>query len=305
MGQIFLQNGEMRKAIHAFSLIPDDHPEYIHAQHATAVAHTILGSDMKDVVTALENVISSSPRTKEDQEIVNRSYLFMGLIFYEESALSKAVLSLRQVPPTSYYAEDALLGQGWTALKARQWNDCISVGQQLVRMSQKPILRCEGMLIQSYGYLMQKDYPKSLELIKTAYDLSQTLTPPDEDSLSMRTLQNENNRLSYSQMAGRVEEIALMGQTAHLTGVIDSLRGRSNIYVGGFHDYDRYRHEFQRTTFFARTIDQVKEDLEFALATVQKIAGAAGATGADRRAIEQQKEIDAEIERLKREMEAE
>jgi len=56
--------------------------------------------------------------------------------------------------------------------------------------------------------------------------------------------------------------------------------------------------------FFSRNISKVSEDIEYALATVQKIAG----TQADSEKIiqqmqGQQEQIDKEIERLKKEME--
>jgi hypothetical protein len=259
---------------------------------------------MSDLMSALENAMSVTPTTKEQQEMVHRSYLLMGFIFYEEGALARAVVALRQIPANSYYAEDALLGQGWTALKARQWNDCIAIGQQLVRTTQRPLLRCEGMLIQSYGHMLNRDYTRALNILNEANALSQTLYIPSEDSLNMRTLQNENDRISYSRLATRVEEFALMGQTAHVAGILDSMRGRSDQYIASFSEHVRFRHEFQRNTFFSRTIEQVREDLEFAVATVQKLSG--GTTAADRgqqqRAAEQ-REIDAELERLRREME--
>jgi len=296
MGQIFLQNGELRKAIHALSIIPDDHPEYIHAQHAIAVAHAMLESDMKDVITALENAMATTPVTREQQEIVNRSYLFMGLIFYEEGALSKAVVALRQVPGNSYYSEDALLGLGWSALKARQWNDCISVGQQLARTSQKPILRAEGMLIQAYGHLLQKDYPRALEHLRAAHEIARNIETPDQDSLSMRSLQNDNNRVSYTMMSERVEEFSQLGQTAHIAGVLDSMQRRSDQFIKGFQEHHVYAHEFQRGSFFSRNAEQVKDDIEYAMATVQKIIGSQGGQ-------QQQQRIDAELERLRRQME--
>jgi len=304
MGQIYLQNGELRKALQAFSVVPENHPDYIFAQHAAAVTHAVLGSDIKDVIAALENVINTTPKTKQAQEMVNRSYLFMGFIFYEENALSKAVTALRQVPSNSYYYEDALLGLAWTGLKARQWNDCINVGRSLQNTSQHPVVRTEGMLLQSYGYLLQKDYPKALEILRSAYALCDKLERPVEDSLNVHTLQYDNNRSQYARLAERVEGYSQIGQTSHLTAVLDSLKNKSTEFVKGFHDHQRYRHGFQRATFFARTIDQVKEDVEYALATVQKIMGMTGAgSAADKKAAEQSKELDAEIERLKKEME--
>ncbi len=304
MGQIYLQNGELRKAIQAFSLIPDTHPDYIFAQHAAAVTHAVLGSDIKDVISALENVINTTPKTKQAQEMVNRSYLFMGFIFYEENALSKAVTALRQVPSNSYYSEDALLGLAWTALKARQWNDCISVGKTLQSATQQPVLRTEGLLLQAYGHMLQKEYPKSLELLKAASAICEKLEVPAEDSLNVRILRYDDNRMAYSQLADRVEGYSQIGQTAHLTAVLDSLKNKSNDFIKGFHEHQRYRHEYQRSMFFSRTIDQVKEDVEYAMAKVQKIMGVGSAGKAmDKKSADQSKELDAEIERLKKEME--
>jgi tetratricopeptide (TPR) repeat protein len=300
MGQIYLQNGELRKALQAFSIIPDSHPDYIFAQHAMAVTHAVLGSDIKDVIAALENVINTTPKTKQAQEMVNRSYLFMGFIFYEENALSKAVTALRQVPANSYYTEDALLGQAWTALKARQWNDCINVGKTLQNTTQHDVLRAEGLLLQSYGYMLQKEYPRSLELLRAANAICEKLSAPPEDSLNVRTLQYDNSRLAYSQLADRVEGFSQIGQTSHLTTVLDSLKNKSTDFIKGFHDFQRYKHEYQRGTFFSRTIDQVKEDVEYAMAKVQKIMGVGKS---DKKAAEHSKELDAEIERLKKEME--
>jgi len=303
MGQIYLQNGELRKALQAFSVIPDTHPDYIFAQHAAAVTHAVLGSDIKDVIAALENAINTAPKTKQAQEMVNRSYLFMGFIFYEENALSKAVTALRTVPSNSSYYEDALLGLAWTGLKARQWNDCISVGKTLQNTTQQPVLRAEGLLLQAYGHMLQKEYPKSLELLKSASALCEKLEAPLEDSLNVRTLRYDNNRMAYSQLADRVEEYSQIGQTSHLAGVLDSLKNKSSEFVKGFHEHQRYRYEYQRSSFFSRTIDQVKEDVEYAMAKVQKIMGVGGASGSSgRKAAEQTKELDAEIEKLKKEM---
>jgi len=302
MGQIYLQNGELRKALQAFSVIPDTHPDYIFAQHAAAVTHAVLGSDIKDVIAALENATNTAPKTKQAQEMVNRSYLFMGFIFYEENALSKAVTALRLVPSNSYYYEDALLGLAWTGLKARQWNDCISVGKTLQNTTQHQVLRAEGLLLQAYGHMLQKEYPKSLELLKSANVICEKLGAPVEDSLTVRTLRYDNNRMAYSQLADRVEDYSQIGQTSHLTGVLDSLKNKSADFVKGFHEYQRYKHEYQRSSFFSRTIEQVKEDVEYAMAKVQKIMGVGGAGGSSGKKAAETKDLDAEIEKLKKEI---
>ncbi len=300
MGQINLQNGEYRKAIHAFSVVPDSHPDYIHAQHATAVGHALLDSDVQEIITALENVISTQAKTSEAEEIVYRSYLFLGYLFYEESALSKAVVALRMIPDDSYYAEDALLGKAWTAIKARQWSDCIATGEQLEKTTDKEILKCEGMLVQAYGHILQKNYQKAHGILKDAYALSAGLSMPPLDSLNMKRLQYDNHRLEFSQMSDRVEDFSTVGSTSHLVKVLDSLKTLHGDYLQKFDKHYEYESNFTRTSFFSRGIDQVREDVEYALATVQKIMGqdVEGTQKLD----EEAQDLDMEIERLRREM---
>jgi hypothetical protein len=104
-------------------------------------------------------------------------------------------------------------------------------------------------------------------------------------------------------MSDRVDELSQMGQTSHLSGVLDSLKGKSSNFVQEFRDYDRYKYEYGRGSFFARGNDQVKEDLEYALATVQKIVGAAGVMKQQQKSAGQTQQLDAEIEKLKKQME--
>lgn len=303
MGQTHLQTNDLQKAIQVLSIVPEEHPDYIFAQHAIAIARARLDSDMSEIVMALENCVGAKAETPAQKEVVNRSYLFLGYIFYEENTLSKAVVALRMVPTTSYYAEDALLGQGWTALKARQWTDCISTGQLLSKTSQKGILQCEGMLIQAYGHLLQKQYAQSLALLKTASEKIRTFSTPSEDSLNYSRMQYESNRMSHNFMADKVDNISMVGQTATMGTQADSLRSEQDKYIAKFNEYFTFSREFGRAAFFARSIDAVRDDIDYALATVQKIVGQSGIEKVQQQMEEEQKQIDAEIEKLKREME--
>jgi tetratricopeptide (TPR) repeat protein len=303
MGQTYLQSNDPLKAIQVFSTIPEGHPDYIFAQHATAIAHVRADHDITEVVAALENCVGSKAVTASQKEVVSRSYLFLGYIFYEENALSKAVVALRMVPTSSYYAEDALLGQGWTALKARQWNDCISTGSLLIKTTEKDILQCEGMLIKAYGYLLQKNYPQSLSVLQDAQKKIIPLTQMSDDTLNYARMQYESNRMSFNFLAERVENISKAGQTSAIAATTDSLHLEQQNYVKQFNEYYTFSDEFKRTSFFTRSVDKVREDIEYALATVQKLVGDIDVKKVQEKAMEEEQKIEAEIEKMKKEME--
>lgn len=304
MGQMQLQGNEPAKAIQVLSTIPETHPDYAFAQHAIAIALVRSGGeDMAPVVAALENAVSVKAETPTLKEIVARSYLFLGYIFYEENTLSKAVVALRMVPSNSFYSEDALLGQGWTALKARQWTDCISTGQLLTRGTKKNILKCEGMLIQAYGHLLQKEYVPSLALLKEADNLARSITVAADDTLNYARMQYESNRMSFNFLAEKVENISKSGQSSAIARQTDSLHTEQTTFVNGFREYYDFTDEFHRTAFFTRSVDQVREDIDYALATVQKILGQSGVEKTQQKMGDKQKDIDQEIQKLQQEME--
>jgi tetratricopeptide (TPR) repeat protein len=302
-GQAYLQSKETNKAIELFSIVPDLHPDYIYAQHAIAISLSRLSGDLNSVVPHLENCISSTAVTEGQKEIINRSYVFLGYIFYEDNAVSKAVVALRMVPTTSHYAEDALLGQGWTALKARQWNDCILTGQLLKSSTNKPILQCEGMLIEAYGYLLQKNYGSALSTLKKAMELGRTITVLDKDSLDYRRMQYESTRASHDYLADQIDNFAKVSQASTKSNQMDSLKLEHTEFIKKFDEYYDFTEDFGRSTFFTRNIEQVLNDVEYALATVEKISGSSNVIEEQQKLNEKQVEIDKEIEQLKKEME--
>jgi TolA-binding protein len=303
IGQTYLQSNDPQKAIQVLSTIPEGHPDYVFAQHAIAVANVRAGSDMTKVVAALENCVGAKAETESQKEIVSRSYLFLGYIFYEENALSKAVVALRMVPTNSYYAEDALLGQGWTALKARQWSDCIGIGSLLTKTTKKPVLKCEGMLIRAYGHLLQKDYSQAEAVLTDAAEMIRPITQPSDDTLNYARMQYESNRMSFNFLAEKVDNISKSGQTSAIAAATDSLHSEQMSYVKQFKEYYQFADEFKRSSFFTRNADAVRDDIEYALARVQKIVGSASVQKVQKKAEEQEQELNSEIERLQKEME--
>jgi hypothetical protein len=206
------------------------------------------------------------------------------------------------VPTTSYYGEDALLGQGWTSLKARQWNDCITVGQLLTRTTNKEALKCEGMLIESYGHLLQKNYMPALELLQNASERIRNVKTPDNDSLNFEKMQNESDRMGYNSLAENVENVASAGQTLTAIAQIDSLHLQQGEFIKEFNKFYDYADNFKRTTFFSRNVETIKGDIDYALATVQKIVGQKGIQKETEKIEDKQKQLDLEIEKLKGEM---
>jgi tetratricopeptide (TPR) repeat protein len=302
MAEQNMRDKNYQPAIQLFSLIPETHPEYPFAQHSMAISH-VLTYNMEEALNSLGNAIEAKVQTNEQREIVNRSYLLLGYMFYEQLALSKAVTALRMVSKQSYYYEDALLGMCWTALRARQWNDCIANGQGLQKLSAKASLQCEGSLIEAYADLMQKNYTQALAVLTAASAKAQTLKPPPPDTLEAEHVKYRVNRKTYEVLAFDVNKLSLELPSSTVLHQTDSLRKVQVDDKDKLDKFDIFANEFYRSTFFSRNITDIKNDIDYAFAIVQKISHQTDKTDTQQKMEQKQKELDNEIQKLKQQME--
>jgi TolA-binding protein len=302
MGQTYLKQKNYQQASQLFSQIPETHPEYIYAQHSLAIVH-ILTLNMEEATNTLGNCIEAKVETDAQKEVVNRSYVMLGYIFYEQMALSKAVTALRMVPKSSYFYSDALLGLCWTALRARQWNDCVSMGETIQKSSSQAPLQCDGALIEGYAYMMQKNYDKAFDVLQDAQKKAQAMKPPSPDTLEIERNKYRTNRKDYGVLAQSADKISGELQSSIVTQQIDSLHKDQQLDKKKLDEFYLFTDEFARSKFFARNIDVITSDLEYALAISEKISHQSVKGEAQQKMQNQSKEIDQEIEKLKQEME--
>ena len=217
-------------------------------------------------------------------------------------ALSKAVTALRNVPKSSYYYGDAMLGLAWTALRARQWSDCVTTGDALESSASQEPLKCDGMLIAGYAEIMQKNYDKAYSILKDANDRAQKLKPPKPDTLEAERGKYRTTRKDYADLSKSIDKISEELHSSLVLQKIDSMHKDQIGEKKGLDDYYKFVDEFGRTKFFARNNDQIKSDIEYALAISQKISHQTSKGANQDQAKEKSNEIDQEIDKLKKEM---
>ncbi len=301
MGETRMREAEYEKADQLFALVPEVHPEYVFAQHSKAVAH-VMSLELEPAMRSLENCLQARITTTEQKELSNRSAVFLGYLFYEDNSLSKAVTALRMVAKDSYYYEDALLGLMWCALKARQWADCIAASEELQRVSDKPVVRYEGALLESYAYLMQKDHQQAYTVLKPVADALAKLEPPSPDSLAAAQRVNMGDRMSYDHLAGEATRYSLLDPSSQVLAVADSLHSQQMSVHKKLRAYEKFADEFERHTFFARNIRMVRDDIDYAMAVTEKLRTRAQESQVGEKLMKKTGDIDEEIKKLEEEM---
>jgi tetratricopeptide (TPR) repeat protein len=302
MAQVRMKEKDYANAINLFSRIPRHHTEYVFAQHSCAIAALETGR-RDDAIDYLAVCIGVEAQNAAQKECINRSYLYLGYIFYENLELPKAITALRSIPATSYYYEDALLAMCWTALKAKQWDACIDYGQTLQKVSSKPLLRCDAMLIAGYSFLMQKKYQEAGALLKKADALITSFRTPDPDSLAAARKTGGKVRAAYDDIARGTDRISVAAQTSGTIARIDSLHKIQQEDKSMLDKLAVYADEFSRLSLFARNAEAVKSDIAFTSAIAQKFNREAGAIEEQEKMQGKQNKIDEKIEQMKKELE--
>jgi tetratricopeptide (TPR) repeat protein len=308
MGQTHMAQKSYQKALDLFNRIPPEHPDYVFAQHSSAIAN-LCSNRPPEAVQNLQNCIGAMAVTPEQKEIVNRSYLFLGYILYEniineERPLSKAVSLLRKIPATSIYYKEALLVLGWTAIKAQQYPDCVNMGQALLNLK-NPVFYSEGSLIAAYGNMRQGKYQAAKDILVAANERLSMLRPPSEDTLSLQKQKYLDIRTSYDFLARKVAENAQKQQAGPILAENNSLHGQqreSKAKIDLSMDFfDIYKKEL----FLTRNIANIKEDVTYMLAVVSKRTAEKEGVKEQKDGSKKEEEIDKEIKKLKDQLEKE
>lgn len=306
MAQMNVADGQDRTAKALLEVIPQGHPEYAFARHSLAIVNA-RENDYDRAAEHLQECIQIQPTSPAQQAIVDRSYVFLGYLFYEqahdiEGGLAKAVTALRLVPPTSMYRDDALLGLGWCALQARQWQDCIAAGESLVRESPRAVNRCEGRLLQAYAHIMRKEWGPAVNLLEDAMTVLDTLQPPKQATLTERTDEYRNDRAGYEAIGSEMVELGTAPDNARTAEAMSGLRSRQQLVRGKLDNYLSFKDEFDRGSFFSRTLEDLREDVQYALARAEQVTASRGVQRVHEEIKEETADIDAEIERLQQEL---
>jgi tetratricopeptide (TPR) repeat protein len=302
MGCGLMQNNENSRASRLLGSVPSSHPENIFARHSRAITAIRLG-DKVGAYMALENCLDESPSSDAEKQIIERSLLLTGYMYYEDNALPMAVKALRAVPSSSYYYTDALLGLGWSAVKARNIDNCINVGNKLSSISRVPVTRLEGMLIEAYGHFTAKDYKKASDVLGIASDILDTLS--SGDSLSEMRKKCGMDRAAYDIFSKDVENISTDTAGGDIDGKNLNAMHRNQIaFQKNISSDMKAIDEMSRTAFFGKGIEDIRTDINYLFATVKSIMARSGQIELHDKAQKENEKIDEQIKKLKDELDS-
>lgn len=305
VGQTRIKQGEYRRACDVLSRLPIHHPDFVFSRHSRAVAFINLG-ERDSAIAELRKCIRYEPDTRAEEQLADRSRLMLGYLYYEhaaavENGLAKAATNLRKIPRESYYFEDALLGLGWTALKADEQEDCLVAAKALGRQ-RRPILRAEGLLLQAYVFYLQRDYARTVEVLETALEEIEKVSSSQADATVEDGSGLEQLRSRYDSLGRKAERLAMRRRRRSVRRRLNEATLKQRDLRRRVEAAVRKLQEQSRAERFARRRTQLENDIQYALASATYMLHTKQA-GALPKQTPKQRRIDRKIERLKKEME--
>jgi hypothetical protein len=142
-----------------------------------------------------------------------------------------------------------------------------------------------------------------VNVLEPALSNLDTFSPPSEEEHQRKMQQYNGVRDEYHGVATKAKELALTQQSSIVVNKIDSLATHQKEYKEDIGEFLTYNDEFARRSFFARNIQTVQEDIEYALATAQKMSGMRDVRKVKEKATKEQEELDEEMRKLQEQLE--
>jgi hypothetical protein len=181
----------------------------------------------------------------------------------------------------------------------------MNAGQELITIAPSVVLKSEGALLQAYANMMQKNYGAAASLLEGASKDLEQFTGVDQTGYSAKQQEYESTRSSYTQIARSAYDLGTARQSGFVLKQIDSLHTHQKDYKAKLDEFLKFSDNYKRTSMFAKNVESVKEDVDYALAKAQKLAGAKDLIKNSEKATEKANAIDQELENLKKQLEEE
>ena len=270
MAQTYMRRLDYANALPLLSQIPPGHPEYFFGRYSLAVAFNALGH-ADSAIQTIEDCLLFKPSTLIEQEIINRSRILLGYLYFEHAgaisgALDKGTRALRMVSKDCGWFGDALLGLGWLSLKAGQYKDCIIAADELAKSDSRS-LRAEGLLLKGYAFYAQEHYEKAVAALEEAERALGEGTALPEDTPGVSAASYAAFRGAYDSIGFRAEELALSRRTRAVRREITAISEKMARTSRAIQNLQKSIDNAARESLYDKNAPKLKDDIQYALAS--------------------------------------
>ena len=301
-GEIEFAQQHFDEARRHLELVKPTDPSYLYAQFTLGIVNYQTDREqaaIKNMRLVIEDTSSKAP----DVKLQNAAAVKLGHMYFEaEGKLRDAVESYSIVPENaSPSGDEALLGIAWSWVKAGKPEFTVQKVDRIIALHPKSPFIPEAHLLRGYALMLLKRYGDAIPAFERALETASGEFITDE-RLNARKVQFDQVSDGFTPVAERIKRNAMRKPTPR------SVEERTELYKG----YDSFAKENKaffeykvlaksHKNFFMRK-DEIIEDATFALAKATNFMKTRRTTEALDKMRGTGQEVDAEIERLRQEL---
>ncbi len=300
-GQIQFQRKNISGATQLLSNVKKGAASYLYAQY-TLAAINIDNSKVPAAIQNLQAVVSDSSSSDPSLVLLRAAGdNKLGQLYFEQVELKNAVEAFKRVPDGTPYYDQALIGIGWSWIKANRAQECLAVVNQLISVLPKSSMVPEAYLLKGYAQLIANDpvdasaaLQKAIELCKANFRNDDSLTAAKAD-FSRSQQQFDPTAQSILKNAMRKPSQKVLDERGGFKSSFESYDHSVSAYFNMVEDVENSRDFFRRK-------DQIQTDAEYALAKASKALGQKKANEIVNEGAKKTQEVDKELEQLQEQL---
>jgi len=309
-GEIEFARGNLQGAREHFEKVKPSDKSYLYALYT--LANVNYQSDMEQAaIQNLRRIVEDTTTRKADDLLQNAAAVKLGHIYFESkdangspNKLREAVESYSMVPESaSPSGDEALLGTAWAWIKAGQPQLAFQKADKIVSLQPRSPFVPEAHLLRGYALMQQKRYADAIPAFEKCLEVTASANFLTGDSVTTRKVQYDSESEAFAPTADRIRKNAMRKPTPRSVEERPELQRGYERFAKEHKEFFDYRMlEKSHRNFFMQK-EQIIEDATFALAKATRLANSTRAVKEFQKGAGTEGKLDAEIEKLRRQLE--
>jgi len=301
-GEIAFMAGNYEEAKRHLELVKRSDPSYLYALYTLAIVNYETDREQA-AIQNLRAIIDDTTSRAADHKLQHGAAVKLGHIYFEGEKLRDAVESYAIVPENANpYGDESLLGIAWAWAKAGQPQQTLQTADKIIRLHPKSPFVPEAHLLRGYALMLLNRHGEAIPAFERCIEAANGEFLTDQD-VKNRKVQYDKEFGEFSPVADNIKRNAMRRPTPR------SLEERPEL-LRGYEKFSKENKEFFEYRVLAKSHknfhmrkEEIMDDATYALARATSIARSRGLTETLRSTQGQGQAIDAELERLRQQME--
>jgi len=309
-GEIEFSRGNETAAREHFEKVKPTDRSYLYALYTLSVINYHEGKE-EAAIQNLRRVVSDTTSKKADDLLQNAAAVKLGHMYFESQGadgkgrLRDAVEAYGMVSEgASPSGDEALLGAAWAWIKAGQPQMAYQKADKIVSMHPKSPFVPEAHLVRGYTLMQQKRYSDAIPALEKCLETVRGKFLTAED-VATRKVQYDSEMETFAPTADKIKKNAMRKPTPRSVEERPDLQKGYERFAKEHKEFFDYKMLEKSHRNFFMSKERIEDDATFALAKATNMLKTRRMQEELQKGAGSVDKIDAEIEKLKRQLEGE